>query len=215
MSENIHQPSVIKTLKEFNSTVGYLQLDDRKKIVDQAIFLLEQLYVHLPLKAAIHGVDPVRRLRILRRRLDGPAIIPDKLDPEIDFHKEILDIFNSLRDGHTGYMLPKPFSSYYAILPFLLESYIKEDQNQFVVTHIGFPDWLNVPSNLMQALPPTFKKGTEITYWNAVTIQRAVEINANINAGSNPSARFAQGLDTLTIRPLSTSLPPDEEWVVI
>jgi len=112
-------------------------------------------------------------------------------------------------------MLPKPFSSYYAILPFLLESYIKEDQNQFVVTHIGFPDWLNVPSNLMQALPPTFKKGTEITYWNAVTIQRAVEINANINAGSNPSARFAQGLDTLTIRPLSTSLPPDEEWVVI
>ncbi len=215
MSENKEQPGVTKTLKEFNSTVGLLTLDDRRMIVEQAIFLMEHLYVHLPLKAAIHGVDPLQRLRVLRRRLDGPTLVSDKSSLEIDFHKEMLDIFISLRDGHTSYRLPKPFNNYYAVLPFLVESYVKEVQNQFVVTQVGFPDWLNVPANLIQTLPPTFKKGVEITYWNGVPIQRAVEINANINSGSNPSARFARGLDTMTIRPLSTSLPPDEEWVVI
>ena len=44
-------------------------------------------------------------------------------------------------------------------------------------------------------------------------MQRAVEINANKNAGSNLDARFARGLASMTVRPLRTSLPPDEEWV--
>ncbi len=129
MSENKEQPGVTKTLKEFNSTVGLLTLDDRRMIVEQAIFLMEHLYVHLPLKAAIHGVDPLQRLRVLRCRLDGPTLVSDKSSLEIDFHKEMLDIFISLRDGHTSYRLPKPFNNYYAVLPFLVESYVKEDQN--------------------------------------------------------------------------------------
>lgn len=86
MSENNGQPSVVKTLKEFDSTIGLLTLEDRKNIVEQAILLMEQLYVHLPLKSAIHGVDPVRQLKIVRRRLD--ELTQDKLIPEIDFIKK-------------------------------------------------------------------------------------------------------------------------------
>lgn len=111
----------------------------------------------------------------------------------------MLDIFTSLRDGHTNYMLPKPFSYYYAVLPFLVESYVdKDDNTHFLVTQIGFPDWLNVPSNLRQSFPPTFNVGVEIEYWNGVPIHRAVDINANKNYGSNPSARFARGLEAMT-----------------
>ena len=44
---------------------------------------------------------------------------------------------------------------------------------------------------------------------------RAIEINGESQAGSNPDARFARGLDNLTIRPLNSSLPPDEHWVDI
>ena len=131
----------------------------------------------------MHGVDPIRRLRTLQRHLEEPN--SSKIGPEIDFHREMLDIFTSLRDGHTNYMLPKPFSSYYAVLPFLVESYIKNDQNQFLVTQIGFPDRLNVPAKFKEGIPTTFKKGVEITYWNGMPMQRAVEINANNNAGSN------------------------------
>ena len=46
-------------------------------------------------------------------------------------------------------------------------------------------------------------------------VRRAVEANARPQAGSNPAASFARGLDALTIRPLLRSLPPDEDWVVV
>ena len=213
MHENNEVIEDVKTLSEFMSTVGKLTLDDRKRIAEQAVILLEQIYVHLPLKIAMHAVDPVRRLRILSRHLDGPT--SEKISNEIDFHKEMLDIFTSLRDLHTNYMLPEPFSDYISILPFIVGSYIQGNQNRIVVTHV-FDDKLKalVPAGLLE-LPTTFKPGVEITYWNGIPIQRAVEINANINAGSNLAARLARGIDRMTIRPMKLSLPPDEEWVVV
>src|SRR6185295_13942165 len=53
----------------------------------------------------------------------------------------------------------------------------------------------------------------EALYWNGVPIRRAIELNGQNQAGSNPEARLARGLDNLTVRPLDTMLPPDEEWV--
>ena len=72
-----------------------------------------------------------------------------------------------------------------------------------------------LPANFEFHIPATFKPGVEITYWNGVPMQRAVDINANKKAGSNSAARFARGLENMTIRPMRSSLPPDEEWVVI
>jgi C-terminal processing protease CtpA/Prc len=43
----------------------------------------------------------------------------------------------------------------------------------------------------------------------------AVGRNGEHQAGSNPDARHARGLNSLTLRPLGRSLPPDEEWVTI
>ncbi|HEU0053928.1 MAG TPA: S41 family peptidase, partial [Longimicrobium sp.] len=57
--------------------------------------------------------------------------------------------------------------------------------------------------------------GVEVLYWNGMPVRRAIENNADRQAGSNPDARFARGLATLTFRPLVRSLPPDEEWVVV
>jgi C-terminal processing protease CtpA/Prc len=215
MSKSDAQIGSVQTLNEFLSTTGTLTLDDLKTIVEQAIIMLEESYVHLPLKIAMHAVNPLGRLRILRRRLDQTSSI--KPDQELDFHEEMLDIFTSLRDLHTNYMLPKPFSDNFAILPFLVESCGKDSQRRFFVTQAGIPGWLKplLPANFEPGLPATFKKGVEITYWNGVRIQHAVEINANKNAGSNSAASFANGLESMTIRPMLLSLPPDEEWVVI
>src|SRR5581483_1098103 len=58
-----------------------------------------------------------------------------------------------------------------------------------------------------------FQPGVEVLYWNGVPIRRAIEVNGESQAGSNVEARFARGLDNLTVRPLDTSLPPDEKWV--
>ena len=213
MSENSIQLTDVKTLNEFMSSIGRLTLDDCKRIVEQAEILLEQVYVHLPLKIAMHAVDPVRRLRILHRRLDEPG--SEKIIQEIDFHKEMLSIFTSLRDLHTNYYLPDPFSNYFAILPFIVGSYKQDNQSRIVVTHVFYDKLKPLVRPELLELPTTFKAGVEITYWNGVPMQRAVEINANINPGSNSAARLARGLERMTIRPMKAILPPDEEWVVI
>src|SRR5262249_7877128 len=62
-------------------------------------------------------------------------------------------------------------------------------------------------------LPPDFQPGIDLTHWNGIPIDRAVEINAEREAGSNPDARHARGLESLTLRPMVVTAPPDEEWV--
>ena len=190
-------------LPTFLDAAGQLTLDEQKLIVDQAQAMLENAYVHLPMKRAIHAIDPVQALRLLRRRLDGLS----KPMPERRFHDEMIDIFVSLRDLHTNYILPSYFSASTAILPFYLEEVVDDHntaQTQYVVSKMigGFTH-------------PQFQPGVTVKYWNGVPIARAVEVNGELNAGSNPDARHARGLEAMTLRPMSMSLPPDEEWVVV
>jgi hypothetical protein len=46
-----------------------LSRKDRLRIVEQALLLLNMNYVHLPLKRAMHAVDPIQRLKLMRFRL--------------------------------------------------------------------------------------------------------------------------------------------------
>ncbi len=169
---------------------------DREQIIEQALVLLEQLYVHLPLKRAMHAVDPLQRLKLLRRRI---AVLS-----ELEFNREMLAIFTELRDLHTNYLLPEPFQRRTALLPFLMEEFYENDTRQYMVSHLatGFRHtW--------------FKAGVIITHWNGTPIDRAVALNAEQQMGSNPEARHARGLEAMTIRPLMLTVPPDEEWVMV
>ncbi|HEV7507983.1 MAG TPA: S41 family peptidase [Thermoanaerobaculia bacterium] len=144
----------------------------------------------------MHAVDPLQRLRLLKRHaasLSDPA-----------FHAELISIFTRLRDLHTTYVLPEPLRTRTAYLPFRMEEYFEGETPRYIVTEVkaGSED-------------ASFKPGALVTHWNGIPIQRAVEINADREAGSNPEARYAQGLAAMTIRPLAMSLPPDEEWVVV
>lgn len=189
-------------LVTFLGTPGKLTLEDEKLLVEQALVLLEMFYVHMPLKRAMHAIDPLQNLRLIQHQL---AHIPDgqKMD-EMRFHSQMLQVFTSLRDLHTNYLLPAPFNDKTAVLPFLIEEYFDNGSRKYIVSMVAAS--LN---------HPTFKPGVEILYWNGVPIERAIEINADHQAGSNPEARHARGLDSMTIRPLIFSLPPDELWAVI
>src|SRR4029453_17304122 len=55
-------------LSGFLARAGTLTVEQRRLLVDQAIVLLEGFYVHLPLKRAMHAVDPLQRLRLRRQR---------------------------------------------------------------------------------------------------------------------------------------------------
>lgn len=222
MSKNTNELGGLQTLNEFRSTTGILTLDVQKTIVEMAIRVIEDVYVHLPLKIAMYAVNPIGRLKILQRKLERNTT--DNPNQELSFHEEMLNIFTSLRDLHTNYYLPEPFSRCVAILPFRIQSTVVEDSEHgentkriFIVTDIAIPENLKayLPPNFKLDIPDTFRKGVEITHWNGIPIQRAVDINGNKNGGSNTAARFARGLQNMTNRPLLTSLPPDEEWVMV
>lgn len=189
-------------LADFLRDAGKLTLDERRILVEQALVLFDQNYVHLPLKVAMHAVNPVQRLRLLRDRLARQTA--ETAGPEWIFHAEMSEIFHSVRDLHTNYLLPEPFSGKIAYLPFLVEEYQDEGGNFYVVSHI------------MQGFSaPGFERGAKVTHWSGIPIQRAVDLNAARFAGSNLAARHSRGVQSLTIRPLRIHLPPNEEWVTL
>jgi C-terminal processing protease CtpA/Prc len=184
-------------LDQFFAGIRDLRERERAVIVDQAIMLLEGFYAHLPLKRAMYAIDPLQRLRLLRHRLA-------QFKSDRRFHAEMTNIFTSLSDLHTNYVLPVPFRDANAWLPFKVEAYFDRNRRKYLVTCVA--KWFT---------HPTFRKGVELLYWNGIPIARAVEIAGAQSAGSNPAARHAGGLLLLTARPLLASPPPDEEWVVV
>jgi hypothetical protein len=178
-------------------TLEFEKLSDseRRSVVDQALVLFEDLYVHLPLKQSMHAVRPIQRLKVLRSNIKG-------IESDFDFHNEMTEIFNSVRDLHTNYVLPAPFPNRISYLPFQVEACWKDGARSYIVSRwiAGFRD-------------DKFTPGVKILNWGGVPIERAVEIAGQKHAGSNPPARHARGIRGLTIRPLGGSLPPDAKWV--
>jgi C-terminal processing protease CtpA/Prc len=184
-------------LRDFLATIDRLGSAEFDLVVEQAIKLLESFYVHLPMKRAMHAVDPLQRLRLLRLHIP-------QLTSEIAFHHEMTDIFTSLRDLHTNYILPTHFAQMVAFLPFRIEACFENGQRRYIMVQ-GVPGFTH----------PTFVPGVKITYWNGIPIARATEIAASYHAGSNPAARHARGVAGLTRRAMNISPPPDEEWVLV
>ena len=168
----------------------------RLTVIDQALFMLETLYAHLPLKKALHAIDPIQRLRLLRLRHES-------LD-EREFQSEMIDIFVGLRDLHTNYILPRAYHRLFAYLPFRIEEFYEGEERKYLVS------WVS-PRNTESSLVPD----VQVTHWNGMPIDLAVARNASHEAGSNPEARRAQGLESLTLRWFGMSMPPDEDWVVL
>src|SRR5438105_681714 len=188
---------------------------ERLRIIEQSLLLLDMNYVHLPLKQAMHAINPIQRLKLLKYRLETKG---SEMEPVMQFHQRLLEIFASLRDVHTSYFLPTPFRDQIAFLPFLVEQYFEPDGRRgrvekFLISRVL--DQVFETSTATASNTAFFQPGVEALYWNGVPIRRAVEVNGENQAGSNTEARFARGLDNLTVRPLDTSLPPDEKWVDI
>ncbi|WP_214103982.1 S41 family peptidase [Acrocarpospora catenulata] len=195
-------------LDDFLAGAGELSQEERLALVEQALVVLEGNYAHLPLKIAMHGVNPLQRLRLLQarvlRQMTGTP------DPEWEFHSELLSIFHSVRDLHTLYLLPRPFADTAAVLPFRIEEAAEADgRSRYLVAGV------DNPALLPQDLAAVFVKGVTVTHWNGVPIGRAVDRQGARFSGGNAAARHSRALASMTSRSLVVHLPPDEEWVQI
>ena len=73
-----------------------LSCSDRVFLVEQALLLLQNHYVHLSMKRVLHAADPIARLNLLLRRVQAGNSEGDLNEDE--FNREMLDIFFSLHD---------------------------------------------------------------------------------------------------------------------
>jgi len=189
----------IRTIPEFfeTETIKKLTTAERRRIIEQALILINNVYVHLPLKRAMYAIDPVRSLKLLQHQLDNIS--------EWQFHNDMIKIFKSLRDGHTNYILPTPYKQHTAFLPFMMEEFYDANGERH-----------NIVSKLTKGFKhETFVLGVEIIDWSGVQIEQAVDINADLEDGSNQAARHVCGLDRITVRPMAMSLPPAEQWIIV
>jgi hypothetical protein len=172
-------------------------LTDRELVLDTFLTLLDGLYSHLPLKRAMYAADPVQRVRLLRQKPD--------LDDEA-LHRELAAVLVELRDAHTRYIGPAHLAEQVAALPFMVEAYGPSSKPRYIVSKIateGGPD------------DPSFRQGVELKWWNAVPIDRAVDLHARNETGGRPDSRRSRALESLTFRALQYGPPPDEHWVII
>ncbi len=193
-----HGLGTVRTMPQFRDHVAQGPLTDaqRRLVLDQAEILIGEVYAHLPLKRAMHAVDPLQALRLLRHRLGELS--------ETEFHVQLQRIFLGLRDLHTNYILPSRYAGF-AFLGIFLERCVVNGRTAYLVTKT----FDHITGD------PQLQAGVEVTHWNGTPIQLAVEANAVREAGSNRAAQLAQGLQNMTLRPISMSLPPDEDWVDI
>ncbi len=191
-----HDLGTVRTMPQFRSHIAQGALTDaqRRLVLDQAEILIGEVYAHLPLKRAMHAIDPLQAVRLLRHRLADLT--------ETEFHAQLQRIFIGLHDLHTNYILPSRYAGF-AFLGIFLERCTVEERTAYLVTKT----FDHITGD------PQLETGVEVTHWNGTPIQLAVEANAAREAGSNKAAQLAQGLQNMTLRSINMSLPPDEDWV--
>ncbi len=176
-----------------------LSEEERDLVVSTFATLVEGLYTHLPLKKAMYAADPVQALRLLAQR-------SSTLD-DLSFHHEAARILTSLRDAHTRYLGPDSLAGHAAMLPFLVEAHGAPPDVHYIVSKVA--------SDATLIGDRRFKAGIELVWWNAVAIDRAVQLHAERETGGRADARRARAVESLTLRALRFGPPPDERWVDI
>jgi hypothetical protein len=174
---------------------GSLSRAERLRLIEGIEAVIAGVYTHLPLKRARYGTDPVQRLSILRSQVDELS--------DDGFHLQLADLLTRLRDAHTRYAGPVALANKVAVLPFLVEMIGATNAATYVVTKVG------------HGLPSTFRPGVVLDYWNGVPIDRAVQRYSDGEVGGRPDSQRAWATQSLTLRSLQYSPPPDEEWVIV
>ena len=192
-----HDLGAVHTLPDFRAILESdpMTTADRETLAEQAEAMIDGLYAHMLQKRAMYGIDPAQRLRLLRRRLAQMT--------DAQFHAELLRIFTELRDLHTNYILPTPLPGTVRLPGHPDRAALGERR-----AALDGVEGLQCPDRGSTSCP-----GAEVTHWNGSPIALAVARNAELDAGSNPAARMARGLENMTLRDAALSPPPDEDWV--
>ena len=180
------------SLLTFLGGAGTLTLDDRKLIVEQAQVMVEQKYVHRPLKEPMHAVNPVQRLRLIRARLERQT--PTSMSPSGASTRVST---SSTRFATCTRTTCFPRLRGPCRLPSVPDREGPRRRDRPLPRN---PDRGRLHSRGVRCR----RRGHPL---EGTPIARAVENNGALVAGSNRAANLARGLESLTLRPLVIELP--------
>jgi hypothetical protein len=157
-----------------------------ESVAEQAIALLEQACVHLP-SLLDRGVDPVRRLKLLRSNPPETRTL---------CYRELLSVFAEAGDRHTSCSLPEPFADSVAFLPFLVREYFDAGERHLCVVASAHDE---------------LRRGDTLVSWNDTPLAEVLAHHMTSQLGANDAARRAKAVQTLTFRPLAWLPAPAED----
>lgn len=176
-----------------------------KKIVfDQAKLALTEIFVHRDVKIRDFGpeVDPLPKLDALEKKLNT---ISDN-----DFHKSLTHIFRSLKDLHTLYYLPKPFSCYESFLPVMFKRVqLGQGRKAFAITDF------HTKKEVVDLVPKPFNValGDIVVTYNGIPTFEAVQNTMKETYGANDEAQFRLAQDDLRYYNHSVDPLPETDTV--
>jgi C-terminal processing protease CtpA/Prc len=188
-----------------------LSPEQMRGIAEQARTLLSRFYVHAPTKRTLYAADPPALLTVLLDRLATVEPGTREVEREQEFHRDMTEIFTSVRDRHTVYVLPDPYRRAVAFLPFVVERCWEDGEPTYLITKVH-------PAIADDQLPDPRERpypAVRVTHWNGVAMSRAVALSGQVNAGGNRDARLARGLTRLTFRWMGLGSRPLEDWVTL
>lgn len=189
------QGPYLSTLRDLRLTFSS---EARNYLVRQLIIVIQDYYVHLPIKRAAFAIDPIQELELL---LDAQAAN----SPELVFFQQILNIINKLKDRHTTITLPEPWTRLVAYVPIMVEKCYEKGKPIYIIS-----------KKLFGYVNDDIILGTRITHWNGTPIDLYLrDVLATASQGANDSAAEDLALANLTLRPLAYSIPPSEDWATI
>ncbi len=194
-------------LKDRRTTLKLPTYDvaQKKLIIEQARLVMGDLYVHRDMKLNSFGkqIDPLPKLDALEKVAEGMS--------DYDFHDKMIKIFNSQRDLHTVYELPRPYGCYRNMLPFSVNEIEKGQTSKFVVSAlIDNPEFLALlPNKLNIAI------GDELVSYDGKSLDQLYKEMAPLNNGANSDATRRFFLEDLSYKIQTISLMPENNEVAL
>ncbi len=185
----MEQQETTETIAALYERAGNSCGDECEAVLEQAIALLEQACVHLPVEQG--RTDPIERLKRLRTQ-------PPRTKEE--FYGALLSIFSEFGDRHTHCRLPQPFADAVAFLPLIVREAFEDGERRLIV---------------VRSLIDEVRRGDTLFSWDNVPAFEQVWSQMSFQLGANSEARCAKAVQTLTLRPLALMPPPVQDDVLL
>lgn len=177
---------------------------ERATVLEQAELIFNQLFVHRSLKIQDFGLVAELNPRFAKLKQNIAGI------SDFEFQKELADIFYQLRDFHTRYHFPVPYSCYRTLLPVTLENYVDATgARQIGVSAVSSDsDILKLASEVSK-----ITAGDTLLTYNGVGAVDAANKFENESFGPNQAAVTFSTTEMLYYRGQNLFLTPEEDTV--